>query len=301
MSTISMMHLKTAGYLVGGPEAFIRAIEQRYLDLGGEIHYRSQVTQILVEANTEGGPDRAIGVRLEDGTEHHADVVISAADGHATIFDWLEGKYVNDEIRGYYDNMPLLPPILFMSLGVARTFAGIPPSAAGEIFLLDEPVTMAGREYKWMPVHIYGFDPSLSPEGKTLIRVFIPSDYQYWANLRSDRERYRAEKEQTADQVIALLDRRYPGLADQVEMIDVATPTTFERYTGNWQGAWLGWLATPKTMNMRMDKTLPGLDNFYMIGTWVLAGSLPAAVTSGRHVAQILCKRDHKPFVTTVP
>ena len=37
---------------------------------------------------------------------------------------------------------------------VARTFDGIAPSAGGEIFLLDEPVTIAGREYKWMPAHI---------------------------------------------------------------------------------------------------------------------------------------------------
>jgi phytoene dehydrogenase-like protein len=188
-----------------------------------------------------------------------------------------------------------------MSLGVARTFDGIVPSAAGEVSLLDEPVTIAGIEYKWLPAHIYAFDPSLSPEGKTLIRVFIPSDYKYWADLRPDRERYKAVKTQVADQVINLLDRRYPGLAEQVEMIDVSTPTTFERYTGNWQGAWLGWLSTPKTMNMRMDKTLPGLDNFYMAGTWVLGGSLPGSVTSGRHVAQILCHKDKKPFVTTVP
>ena len=47
-------------------------------------------------------------------------------------------------------------------------------------------------------------------------------------------------KEQVADQVIELLDRRYPGLADQVEMRDVATPVTFERFTGNWQGSWMG-------------------------------------------------------------
>ena len=45
-------------------------------------------------------------------------------------------------------------------------------------------------------------------------------------------------------------------------MIDVSTPMTFERYTGNWQGCYEGFLTTPKTQMMRIKKTLPGLDGF---------------------------------------
>ena len=66
--------------------------------------------------------------------------------------------------------------------------------------------------------------------------------------------------------MIGLLDRRYPGLAAQVEMVDVATPTTFERYTGNGKGNHQGWMDTTKTFGLRMSKTLPGLENFYMAG-----------------------------------
>jgi phytoene dehydrogenase-like protein len=84
-------------------------------------------------------------------------------------------------------------------------------------------------------------------------------------------------------------------------MRDVATPVTFERYTGNWEGTWLGWLTTPQTMNVRMSNTLPGLDDFYMAGTWVMAGSLPGAAAAGRGVAEMICKEDKKPFVTAVP
>jgi hypothetical protein len=38
-----------------------------------------------------------------------------------------------------------------------------------------------------------------------------------------------------------------------------------------------------------------------MVGQWVGASSLPFAATSGRHVTQIICHKDNKPFVTTVP
>ena len=102
--------------------------------------------------------------------------------------------------------------------------------------------------------------------------------------------------------VVAALDRRFPGLVDQVEMRDVATPMTFERYTGNWKGAYEGWQISTKTLSMRMNKTLPGLANFYMAGQWVMpGGGLPNALMSGRYVTQIICKQDKKKFVTSTP
>jgi len=55
-------------------------------------------------------------------------------------------------------------------------------------------------------------------------------------------------------------------------------------------------------MMMQMKKTLPGLDNFRMIGRWTTpGGGLPPAVSSDRHVVQVLCKRDGKRFVATEP
>jgi phytoene dehydrogenase-like protein len=240
-------------------------------------------------------------VRLADGTEHHSDIVISAADGRTTLFDMLDGKYVDDKIQGYYDSLALFPSIVHISLGVDRSFEEIPPSVLGDVHLLDKPVTIAGKEWKWLAPHMYNFDPDLAPAGKTLVRVMLASDYEYWQDLRQDRERYDAEKQQIADQVIDLLDRRSPGFATQVEMIDVATPVTFERYTGNWQGSYMGWLLSPKMVNMRMSRTLPGLENFYMAGQWVQGCSLTYAVVHGRQVNQIICQKDKRPFVTTMP
>jgi phytoene dehydrogenase-like protein len=290
------------GYPLGGSLEFARAIERRYLDLGGEIHYSDRVAKILAEADPSGRGDRAIGVRLKDGSEHQADIVVSAADGHAALFDMLEGKYADDKIRGYYEELPLYPPLLHIALGVARTFDDVAASTEGTSFPLAEPVTIAGRELARLPVQIYNFDPTLAPEGKTVLRVMLMTDYEYWKELKPNRERYRAEKEQIAETVIAQLDGRYPGLAAQVEMVDVATPTTFERYTGNWKGNHQGWLPTTDTFGLRMSKTLPGLKGFYMAGQWVEpGGGLPMAAVSGRWVTQIICKADKRPFVTTVP
>jgi phytoene dehydrogenase-like protein len=130
----------------------------------------------------------------------------------------------------------------------------------------------------------------------------IHTDFDYWQNLRGHEEQYKAEKEKVADTVVAILDKRFPGLAKQVEMRDVASPTTFVRYTGNWKGSFEGWQVTPKTWNFGriMRKTLPGLENFYMAGHWVEpGGGLPAVALSGRNVIQIICKKEKKKFTTT--
>ena len=296
LMALAWHHQKHAGYAAGGSLEFARAIERRYLTLGGEINYKSRVDKILVDN------DKAVGIRLTDGTEYREDIVISAADGRTTIFDMLEGKYINDNIRGYYDNFPLFPPLIQIALGVACSFEDIPHLVSGINYPLKEPVTIAGQELKRLGVHIYNYDPSAAPAGKTVLKVLLNTNYEYWKQLKKDPERYKAEKKQIADQVIALLEQRFSGLADQVEMRDVATPMTWERYTGNWQASHEGWLMTTKNLNMRLSKTLPGLKNFYMAGQWVEpGGSLPYVAVSGRNVIQIICKKDKKSFCTTSP
>jgi phytoene dehydrogenase-like protein len=294
--TFAWLHNKEAGYLIGGALEIAGAMERRYIGLGGAIHSKSRVNEILVEN------DKAVGVRLEDGTEHRGDIVISAADGRTTIFDMLGGKYLNDEIKGYYDQPKLFDPLIYIGLGVARSFDDEPSSVIGINYPLDKPVTIAGEEQRRLHVCMYNFDPTMAPKGKTVLKVQFNTDYDYWKQLRQEPERYKAEKEQIADQVVALLDQRYPGLAAQVEMRDIATPITWERYTGNWRGSYEGWLPTAEMFTTHMSKTLPGLENFYMVGQWVEpGGGLPTAAKSGRDAMQIICKKDKKPFVTTKP
>ncbi len=296
MMTLAWMHNRAAGFPIGGSAPFARAIERRYLDLGGTVQYGARVDEILVENN------RAAGVRLADGMEHRADLVISAADGHATVFDLLGGRHCDDTIRGYYEHLPIFAPLLFVGIGVGRSAADVPDAVSGVSFPLAEPITIDGRPLARMSVQSSAFDPSLAPAGKMVLKVGIPSSYERWRKLREHPGEYRAEKDAVAAEVLRGLEQRFPGLSNRVEMIDVATPVTWHRYTGNWQGSFEGWLPSPRTLDLRMSKTLPGLYDFYMAGQWVQpGGGLPSAVMSARHVLQTICKEDSKRFKASVP
>lgn len=282
-------HVNSCGYPEGGALKLSQTIEDYFVGLGGIVDYKSKVEKILIEN------DCAKGVRLKDGSEHFADYVISAADGRTTIFEMLDGKFIDTKIRKFYDSLPVAPPPLLTAFGVNRTFDDLPHSAAGTIFPLDQPVTLAGQELTSLRPMIYNYDKTLAPEGKTCIRVVLTSDFDYWKSLHQDSEKYKAEKENIAQTMISILDKRYPGLSAKVEMWDVSTPVTFARYTGNWRGSMIGWDCTVDTFFMPMSKTLAGLHNFFMAGQWVEpGGGIPMVALSGRNVIQLITKRDKK-------
>jgi phytoene dehydrogenase-like protein len=280
----------------GGAEGIARSIEKRYREAGGQIRYRSRVDRILVEN------DAAVGVRLADGSEHRADIVISNADGRKTILDMLEGRYVNETVRGYCAPMKDETPFAVdVFLGVDRDLSGEPSSLA---LLLDPPVTIGNRPYESVEAQFYGFDPGLAPAGKGVIKVELTASYAYWKGLYDgDREAYRREKQKVAEQVIEVMERRFPGLKDQVEVVDVSTLPTWERYMGGTQG----WFNLP---NRKLDfssgqglsdkgfkTTLPGLSNFHLVGVWATAmGSLAHNAGSGRTIIRRICKEDGRRF-----
>lgn len=100
---------------------------------------------------------------------------------------------------------------------------------------------------------------------------------------------------------MGLVERDAPGISSKVEMIDVATPYAWWRYTRDYNIAYMGWLMSSEIINSQIKKTLPG-GNFYMGGQWVTSGGrVVSSLYSGRHVVRILCHGDGKEFLVVAP
>ncbi len=291
LSVLAYMHTRNAGFPSGGSLELARDIERRYLALGGEIYYKGQVEKILVEDG------RAVGVRLYNDEVHRGDYVISAADGRGTLFDLLDEEHVPGKMKELYDGRLPLHSMLQVSYGVDRDLSAEPHWAT---YLLDEPLLIAGEAYREIGVKHYCFDPSLASPGKSCLVVMLRTPYSYWQRIYG-RRLYDTEQSQVADILLEFLEGLYPGIRSQVEVSDVATPLSYERYTGNWQGSSCGWLLTQKTMTMMiqgMPKTLPKVENFYMAGQWVEpGGSVPICAMSGRNAIQLICAAEGSPFI----
>lgn len=295
IAMLGWMHAGDAGYPIGGSLAFAQAIEQRFQELGGDLTFHARVEEIVVEDG------RAAGVRLADGSVVRADIVVSAADGHTTLFKMLGGEYLNHELRARYAQLPLIPPIVQVSLGVARDMQGEPHALT---FPLARPPRIAGLVREGLTVRHLAYDPTLAPPGHATLNVLLQTDYATWSALAGDDAAYQNAKHECSTAVIDGMEERFPGVRQQIEMVDVATPMTWEWSTGNWQGAYEGWLPTRHSMVLGLTRgmphTLPGLENFYMTGQWVvIGGGLPGVAPDGRAVVQRLCREDRKQFVTT--
>jgi len=281
-----------AGWPEGGSLALARSIEKRFMDLGGRITYHARVAQIIVEN------DRAVGVRLQDGSEHRGDRVISAADGHATLFEMLKGRYVPPRLAELYESLPLYTPLMQVSFGVRRDLSSEPRLTT---FGFSTPLRLGRTEVPFVFVNNYGFDPTMAPAGCSAVTLLFWSPFDTWEKLHEDRAQYCAEKKQVEQDALRWLETIYPGIASAVEVADVATPVTTVRYTGNYRGSYEGWRPTAATMGTKIPTTLPGLAGFVMVGQWTrpFAG-VPTAALDGRHAIERLCREEGKEFVTSI-
>jgi len=283
------------GFVAGGSWDFAMAIAERYKNLGGTLRLESRVTTVEVQEN------RATGVRCADGIPIPAGAVVSCADGHTTIFKMLGGRFVDKRIRFLYEQCKTFPSIVQISLGIRKLFPGEPHTLN---LPLAEPLSVDDRtRHTRLEIEAFGSESGLCPAGCTEMTVRLQTRHDFWVNLKeTDPPKYRAEKKRLIQEVTTVLDRRFPGLAEHVEHSDMATPATFVRYTGNWQGSYEGWLPTPGILRRPISYTLPRLKNFYMAGHWVVAGGgLPSAALAGRYAAQLVCAQYGKRFTPNVP
>ncbi len=288
---LALMAQGNAGYPIGGSLKLIESVEKRYRDLGGKIHFKSRIKRIITDNNT------ASGIELDDGSIIKSDIIISAADGYSTIFNWLEGKYTGKKITRTYQSLKLFPPLVYVCIGVNGNFTKEPHSIH---FQLNTPFRIGPDEIKHLFLKNYSFDPTLAPEGKCVFTLMIDSNYEYWKGLENNNELYLAEKDRIGNEVVKAISQLYPGFRDKIEEMDIATPLTFVHYTGNYKGSYQGWMLDKKALSIQIPMTLPGLKNFYMAGQWVAqGGGLPSGLITGRNVIRKICKSQKKKFVTS--
>jgi phytoene dehydrogenase-like protein len=284
---LGWFHQKNAGYIKGGSFPLAQRMVEKFEQLGGKISYRKKVEKIVVENNI------AKGVILTDGTTITADYVISAADGYSTIFKMLDGKYVSKQIDHAYKNWELFPPLVQVSFGINKSVE----SEAPIIVNLSKGVKIGQTDLEaGYSVMNYSYDSTLAPEGKTTIVMRYESPWRLWKDLEG--ESYKIEKLQIEKDAIAKLELIYPGIAEFIEVIDVATPKTDVRYTGVKDGAYEGFMPTKENMMKILKMTLPKLQNFYMAGQWLFpGGGLPPSAQTGKFAIMLICKKEKQEFV----
>lgn len=267
---------RMTGIPVDGWLSFARSMERRFVALGGSIRYNSKVTGLVISNG------RVTGVRAEDGSVIEAEKVLTAIDGY----------YVNTVLLGRAEEVTAKAfAVEMLSDQPVQVNFGIKGhldfDASSETYLSEDYFEVAGRMQNRVTVHHKGYETGYAPEGCTALTIFLDSDYEWWKCFADDKDKYEKEKARCADKVLEILEKYHHGIRNCIEVMDVSTPITRERYTGNRHGAMQAMKAGTDMMKALMRSKAEYVDRqykgLYHAGQWVEPwGGITTAVLSGR-------------------
>ncbi len=277
----------------GGSLEVVRRMEKKYLDMGGMLRKTASVEKIIVK------DDKAVGVKLKNGEELYSDWVISTTPVEHCLVDLLEGKYADKKFDFRLKNQKDYPIYTFTT-AVLKCPIRVENKQLSVKRLLKNPIII-DREYDHVTYRNYAYDTSVKGgEDYCIIQATIHSDdamYFWWKNHKNNGT-YKQEKQRIANELLAVAKEIYTDVADEIEVIDVVTPCTYERYLNSRHGAFQGLVHTKRGKSLMHNGRIKGLKNFILSGQYVIqSGGLPPAVMSGRFACQRICHADKKKFV----
>jgi all-trans-retinol 13,14-reductase len=274
---------------------------------GGEIRLQTEVAEIVADAG------QATGLILGDGSEIEAGAIICNADFKTTFLSLLAPRQVPPEWSEAVRDARQTSSNLQVALGVdaervdlsafARAGRIIYRRSEGNACLAEieldwdaeelDPAALAGRELElclWS-----ADDAALAPPGGAVVVIRTSAAYRHFARLRPARGArtpgYAAYKERLGSALTAEAATVLPGLAEAIEVMDVATPLTFEDRGRRSGGAVAGWSWEFGNDREGVERELvrTPLAGLYMAGYQAFSslrlGGIPTAMESGRLAA----------------
>lgn len=272
---------------LGGSLAMALRIREKFLSLGGKIYSNHPVKSVMIEKG------RAVGIELENGAKVSGDYIISTVDASVLFRGMLDQKYMPRLLAEAYADEKSYPVISGFQAAFALKGAF---SRRGTVLFDCRPFSAMGREISRFSVKIYDYDEIYQKDGKTVLQSQLcqgHGDYRFWKNLSA--EEYAARKLEYAEAMKSRIEETFPETKGNLELLDVWTPLTYERYCGAYHGSYMSFVTTAGTKSCKLDGTLKGLRNFYLSGQWAMApGGLPVAASMGKFAIQRILKRQHK-------
>ena len=281
--TLATLHMGDGGYPEGGSLPLTQRMAKTFSDLGGDLRYDAKVEKVMVE----GG--RATGVKLSDQTIT-SDAVIVTQETVAALDNLFEVPPSDSWLKEVYEFKHRSAVCTFISIGVNA----ILPDMMMYEWKLATPISYADRAEPYLNINSY---PDYASDGCTAVTAYLGGDtYDYWKKAQDNGD-YETYKQNLAEQVIRELCLKFPQCEGNVEVVDVATPLTYERYTGAYHGAWMTEMSVGDGMTQYPGKC-ESILNLYFAGHRLMPpGGMPSAVASGRMVAQYVCRDFDTEFV----
>jgi phytoene dehydrogenase-like protein len=227
------------GFARGGTGAVSQAIASAAREAGAEIRTGAVVERVLLQDS------RAAGVVLADGEEIAARIVVSNADPKRTFLGLVGREHLSDDLGAEVDAWKIegVSFKLNLALGELPSWKALPGTALGpqhrgtmHVAPSIDYIERAWDDAKYgrtsaEPMIEVGiptaYDPSLAPEGKQIVSLFV----QYAPYRLADGRSWETERQVFADRVIRTLGEYAPNLPGAIEhQLALAPPDLEDRF-----------------------------------------------------------------------
>lgn len=293
----AMIHFveKTWGihFAMGGTGALVNGFIKKFEELGGQMRYNAEVSQINVVQ--QGGKKVTTGITLAGGEVLPADLVVSNGDWANTYKKLIDPKY-------RFWNSDLRVNLTQQSMSLFVIYFGFKADGREDAKLRHHTIIL-GPRYEELLKDIFGrkilakdfsqylhvptlTDPSLAPPGHhaayTLVPVPNNASELDWSKLA----------EPLADTVMTFLDERgfLPGIKERLVHLSYITPDYFEQTLN----AHLGNAFGPEPLLVQSAFFRPhnrseDISNLYMVGAGTQPGAgTPSVMMSAKMTARLI-------------
>jgi all-trans-retinol 13,14-reductase len=273
-------------------------IHKTFLNYDGEIKLLTPVKEILIQNN------RAIGIKTLKDEIYRANWIISNADYKTTFIQLINQKNIPKNFLSVIKNCSYTGSELCIYLGVDSQKVDLSKMRATHLFYRKEmkssnhfnPEDFNNREIE---ICLWSNNLSdLTPTGKTaiLLRVNFPYDHftDWRISEKKRKEGYKEYKQHLARKLINTVENILPGLNSSIEVMEIATPLTYQDWGQRYHGSVAGW-----TRKIEETKKLPGklllitpIENLLMIGIYasseLFLGGFPTSMYTSNLAAEFI-------------
>ncbi len=275
-------------HLKGGSQALSNALFDTFLQHGGKARLNCAATKILVENG------KIQGVITEQGERIETKCVVSNASIIQTYIDLIDRKEIPLSQLDYFKSKTIGPSAFTLYLGLDCNPLDLGIHEATNFILATTDMNRAFDLWRtlepqeWALFTCYDVsDPDFSPPGKCQAALVALQYAEPWYLVPPYQ--YAQTKYRYAENMLKLAESVFPGLRDQIEEAEAATPLTHLRYLGHPDGAIYGFdqFAKDSAYFRTNHSHIKGL---YHTGAWVAGGGFQPTLTSGLSTARSILK-----------
>jgi len=289
---IAKHYLHGGYYPVGGSSKIAETIIPTIQQSGGEVFTYADVAKITIENNT------ATGIKMADGTEINAPIIVSNA-GVFNTFQQLLPKQVS-KANGY-DKLTLKVKPSFAHLGM---YIGLKESAENlsipktNLWIYPDSdhnknIEAFAKDYKQeFPVVYISFPSAKDPTwnnrypGTSTIEIVAPANFEHFEKWKDKQwgkrgDDYESLKEYFSERLLKELYKKLPQLEGKIDYYELSTPLSTDFFCSYKKGEIYGLQHDPDRFEQDWLRPKTKIKGLYLTGQDIMSCGVAGAMMGG--------------------